>query len=300
MDERGLFSRILLVTALVTLAALAGVVATTTAAKKPRKKARSVPAAFCSKPIVNDYYAPLRKLQPLPAIPAGGVLPFAPAGMTVGATGPRLLVGASSVGFRLANAAPATPKPKRLDWIVLERLIRLTKEGQRLHPVALKRIDLAQLPAGRHRGLTFAIPATPAVYSLEVTIQSHRGRLLGRYGEYLRVVERVANAGMTLSAYTNIAPGSTLEACFENHGTAPVVSGPTRIERFDGFTWQPVAVPPQYVPVTTPRLLGPGEAERLGAYLPLSLRTGLYRLIAPGTIADTGEPFTLSAEFGVL
>jgi hypothetical protein len=287
---------------LIAVAALAvgAIVGVASAAKKPRKKAKPAPVAFCSNPIVNDYLAPLRKLQPLPPVPVGGALPFATAGTTVAPTGPRLLVGGSSVGFRLANSAPAGPRPKRLNWIVLERLIRLTKEGQRLHPVALKRIDLAQLPAGKHRGLTFAIPPTPAVYSLEITIQSHRGRLLGRYGEYLRVVDRVANAGMTLSAYDNIPPGTTLGACFENHGTAPVVSGPTRIEHFEDAAWQPVAIPPQYIPATVPRTLGPGEAERLGAYLPLNLRPGLYRLIAPGTIADNGEPFTLSAEFGVL
>jgi hypothetical protein len=59
-------------------------------------------------------------------------------------------------------------------------------------------------------------------------------------------------------------------------------------------------VPPQYVPATVPRTLGPGEAERLSAYLPTNLRPGLYKLVAPGTIVDSGEPFVLTAEFGVL
>ena len=63
----------------------------------------------CSSPVVDNYWAPVEKLQPIPAVPEGGVLPFAPAGMTLGATGPqRLLVGASSIGFRLTNGAPAT------------------------------------------------------------------------------------------------------------------------------------------------------------------------------------------------
>ena len=106
-------------------------------------------------------------------------------------TGPQgLLIGGSSVGFRLTNSAPEGTPTKVLKWVVLERLIRLTDNGQKLHPSGLKRIDLKQLPAGKHRGLTFPLPTSPAVYSVEVTIQNHRGRLLGRYGEYVRVVER--------------------------------------------------------------------------------------------------------------
>jgi hypothetical protein len=301
MTGPGRTSRTLLTIALAAFVGLA-LVAGTSAAKKPKRKAKAEPVAFCSNPIVNDYFAPLSKLQPLPALPTGGALAFGPAGTTVAATGPRLLVGGSTVGFRLANSAPAGAKAKRLDWTVLERLIRLTKEGQRLHPVALKRIDLAQLPAGKHRGLTFQIPPTPAVYSLEVTIQNRRGRLLGRYGEYLREVDRVANAGITLAAYDNVPPGTYLEACFENHGTAPVVpTGATRIERFSGTAWEPVAIPPQYVVnAYGPHELGPGAAEPTGVQVPPDAKPGLYKLIATGTITDSGEPFVLSAEFGVL
>jgi hypothetical protein len=289
----------------IVLAAFVGlvVIAAPGAAKKPKRKKKATPVAFCSNPIVNDYFAPLRKLQPLPALPTGGALPFAPAGTTVTPTGPRLLVGKpSSVGFRLVNSAPASATPKRLNWIVLERLIRLTKEGQRLHPVALKRLDLARLPPGTHRGLTFQIPATPAAYSVEITIQNHRGRLLGRYGEYLREVDRVADAGVSLAAYDNVPPGTFLEACFENHGTAPVLpTGATRLERFSGTAWEPVVLPPQYaVAAAAPYELGPGQAERTGAQIPPAALPGLYKLIATGTITDSGEPFALSAEFGVL
>ena len=184
---------------------------------------------------------------------------------------------------------------------MLERLIRLTKNGQGLHPAGLKRIDLAQLPAGKHRGLTFPIPSTPAVYSLEVTIQNDRGRLLGRYGEYIRVVDRVVNVGMTLVAYDNVVPGSYLESCFENHGTASVAPTGTGLERYDGTTWRPVVVGPQYSPAQTAiqRVLGPGEAERIGTLIPPNARPGLYKLNAAGT-TELGEPVALSAEFGVL
>jgi len=33
--------------------------------------------------------------------------------------------------------------------------------------------------------------------------------------------------------------------------------------------------------------------------VPPNARPGLYKLTATGTVADTGEPLTLSAEFGV-
>jgi hypothetical protein len=281
-----------------------GVPATGSAAKKPKTKTpAAAPAPFCSSPVVDNYWAPVEKLQAIPAVPEGGVLPFAPAGMTLGVTGPqRILVGGSSIGFRLTNGAPATAAtPRRLNWTVLERLIRLTNDGRNLHPEGLKRIDLGQLPAGKHRGLTFPIPDKPALYSLEVTIQNHRGRLLGRYGEYVRVVNRLVNVGLTLSTYDKVVPGAYIESCFENHGSATVTPTGTSLEHLEGTTWRPVVVGPQYSPAQSAiqRILGPGEAERIATLVPPNARPGLYKLSATGT-TDLGELVTLSAEFGVL
>lgn len=266
-----------------------------------KKAAVTTPPPFCSNPVVDNYRAPLEKLQPIPALPEGGVLRFAPEPMTLTATGPQgLLVGASNIGFRLTSAATAAPS-KALNWTVLERLVRLTHNGTRLHPAGLKRINLKQLPAGKHRGLTFPIPDQPAVYSLEATIQNHRGRLLGRYGEYIREVSRTVNTALTLAAYDNVAPGAYLESCFENHGTAAVAPTGTSLERFDGSNWRPVVVGPQYVPAQSAiqRTLGPGEAERIATLVPPNARPGLYKLNAAGN-TELGEPVALSAEFGVL
>jgi hypothetical protein len=268
------------------------------AAKKKHKKA-AVTGPFCSAPVVDNYRAPLEKLKPIPAVPEGGVLPFAPAGLTLGVTGPQgILVGGSSVGLRLTNAATATP---RLGWVVLERLIRFSADGTRVEPAGLKRIDLKQLPAGKHRGLTFPLPTT-GIYSLEITVQNHRGRRLGRYGEYLRVVNRTVSATITLAAYDNVVPGAYLESCFENHGSATVTPTGTALERFDGTIWRQVAVGPQYSPAQTPiqRSLGPGEAERIATLIPPNAKPGLYRLVATGSVVDNGEPVVISAEFGVL
>lgn len=283
------------------LVLLVGLSSIASAAKQKRPKA-ATPAPFCSSTVIDNYRAPLEKLQAIPAPPAGGVLPFAPEGTTLGASGPQgVLVGGSSIGFRLTNSAPTT-SARPLNWTVLERLIRLTEDGSRLHPAGLKRIDLKQLPSGKHRGLTFPLPSTPAIYSLEVTIQNHRGRLLGRYGEYVRVVGRAVNVGLTLSAYDNVVPGAYLESCFENHGSASVTPTGTSLERYDGAAWRPVVVGPQYSPAQTTiqRSLGPGEGERIGTLIPPNARSGLYKLTATGTVLDTGEPVTLSAEFGVL
>jgi hypothetical protein len=267
------------------------------------KTTATAPGPFCSSPVVDNYWAPVEKLQPIPAVPEGGVLPFAPSGLTVGVTGPqRLLIAGSDIGFRLTNAAPTTTAaPQPLNWTVLERLIRLTKDGQNLHPSGLKRINLKQLPVGKRRGLTFPIPSTPAIYSLEITIQNHRGRLLGRYGQYIRVVNRLVTAGITLSAYDKVVPGAYIESCFENHGTASVAPTGTSLEHLENGAWRPVVVGPQYTPAQSPiqRILGPGEAERIATLVPPNARPGLYKLNATGT-TELGEPVTLSAEFGVL
>jgi hypothetical protein len=302
MDDRrrGTLRGVLGACAVAALLGAGSLVATVPDAGATKKAAAPLP--FCSKPIVDNYRAPLQTLQPMPAPPEGGLLRFAPEGTTLAATGPHgLLIGGSNIGFRLANAAPVGTPSKTLNWTVLERLIRLTKNGHGLHPAGLKRLNLKQLPAGKHRGLTFPIATTPAVYSLEVTIQNHRGRLLGRYGEYIRVVPRTVNVGITLAAYTNVVPGSYLESCFENHGTASVAPTATNLERFDGTTWRPVVVGPQYSPAqsTIQRILGPGEAERIATLVPPNAKPGLYKLTATGT-TDLAEPIVLSAEFGVL
>ena len=273
------------------------------AAKKKRHKKAATSAVFCGAPVVDNYWATIEKLKPIPAVPEGGVLPFAPAGLTLGITGPQgiLVGGPTNVGLRLTNAAATTP---RLDWVVLERLIRFSADGTKIQPAGLKRIDLRQLPAGKHRGLTFPLTAAPGIYSLEITIQNHRGRRLGRYGEYLRVVDRTVDVGIKLATYDNVVPGAYLESCFENHGSAAVAPTGTSLERFDGTAWHPVAVPvgPQYLPAQTPilRALGPGEAERIATLVPTNAKPGLYKLNASGIVLDSGEPLTISAEFGVL
>jgi hypothetical protein len=276
---------------------------TADAAKKKPKAKVATSAVFCGSPVVDNYWAPLEKLKPIPAVPEGGVLPFAPAGLTLGITGRQgiLVGGSTSIGLRLTNAAATTP---RLNWVVLERLIRFSADGSKIQPAGLKRIDLKQLPAGKHRGLTFPLTAAPGIYSLEITIQNHRGRLLGRYGEYVRVVNRTVEVGIKLAAYDNVAPGSYVESCFENHGSASVAPTGTSLERFDGSTWRPVAVPvgPQYAPAQSPiqRALGPGEAERIGTLIPSNAKSGVYKLTATGVVLDSGEPIVLTAEFGVL
>jgi hypothetical protein len=304
--RRGILRKMLILGAALALlvGALAALPTSSPAGKKKKKTPPAVtqPAPFCSVAVVDNYRAPLEKLQKIPALPEGGVLRFAPSGVTLAATGPQgLLVGGSTVGFRLANNAGEPAVAPRLNWTVLERLTRITKEGTRFHPGGLKRIDLAQLPAGKHRGLTFPLPSTPAIYSLEITIQNHRGRLLGRYGEYIRVVERVVDTGLTLSAYDQIAPGAYLESCFENRGTATITPTGTGLERFDGSAWRPVVVGPRYSPAQTTiqRTLGPGEAERIGTLIPPNALPGLYKLNASG-VTDLGEPVALAAEFGAL
>ena len=274
------------------------------AKKKTKAKKTATSAVFCGSPVVDNYWATVEKLKPIPAVPEGGVLKFAPAGLTLGITGPQgLLIGGTSVGLRLTNASTAPAVAPRLGWVVLERLIRFSADGTKIQPAGLKRIDLRQLPAGKHRGLTFPLTGAPGIYSLEITIQNHRGRLLGRYGEYLRVVNRTVDVGIKLATYDNVVPGSYLESCFENHGSASVVPTATSLERFDGTTWRPVAVPvgPQYAPAQSAiqRSLGPGEAERIGTLVPAGAKPGLYKLIATGTVLDSGEPVVIGAEFGV-
>ena len=244
----------------------AGSPATSGAARHAKPKKPKTPAAstapFCSSPVVDNYWAPVEKLQPIPAPPEGGVLPFAPVGMTLGATGPqRLLVGGSNIGFRLTNGAPATEAaPRRLDWTVLERLIRLTDERPQPPPgrpqtdrpeaAAGGQAPRADLPDPEQAGDLLARsddpePPRPAPRPLR---RVHPRRQPPRQRRHHALGHRQRR------------PRRQLESCFENHGSATVTPTGTNLERLEGDVWRPVALGP---PTDTPaRLRAPGPRPR--------------------------------------
>ncbi len=130
-----------------------------------------------------------------------------------------------------------------------------------------------------------------------MTIQNHRGRLLGRYGEYVRVVERNVDAGLSLPTYDNVAARLDARSVLRKQRHRDVTPGATTLERLDGTTWRPVNTPTTYSLAT--RTLGAGESEKLGIAIPPRALPGLYKLTVTGT-TDLGEPVTVAAEFGVL
>ena len=256
-----------------------------------------MPAPYCSNPGTN-YLAPVQKLQAIPAVPEGGVLQVrarrddARGYRAAGAADRRLQrrLSADQLGARRdADESAQVGRARAADPAHRQRAEAAPIRAEADRPQATPR---RQAPR-----LTFPLPTSPAVYSVEVTIQNHRGRLLGRYGEYVRVVERKVEVGVSLPTYDNVLPGSTLEACFENKGTATMTPGATTLERLDGTTWKPVNMPTTYSLAT--RTLGPGESEKLGVAIPPRASGGLYKLTVTGA-TDLGEPVTVTAEFGVL
>lgn len=231
---------------------------------------------------VVDYGAPFEKLPRLRRVPPTERLPFAPPRVWLGSLGGGLTSGASTLGFRLSYD---TPHPVTLDWTLAARLRRVSPASPAGHLVATRHVRIADAKGSGARRLAFSVSAKPAIYAAEVSIFDGERRIIGRYGEYLRVLPFAPAAELRILGGP-FHPGEWVTGCLENRGTVPLEPESTTIEREDASGWHPVAIGPQYhvaVPFTL-RYLEPGEAGVVSSYLPPDAVAGSYRLAWDGTV----------------
>lgn len=213
---------------------------------------------FCDGDIARDYEAPFRRMPPVRP-PPEGELPFGPRNMSMFRVDWRSVVlRGGNLGYRF-GAKDAGARTLRLNWDVTARLLAVDARGHFLREVGEERERFRSAGGYDERGYDlpeFVFAAKDVgLYRFDLSFRSLRGRALGRYREYFRVVPRSVRMELRLSS-TVFHPGETAYARVANLGTNGM-NVPFRyaVERLAGAVWDGAGV------TTTPGdALSPGES----------------------------------------
>jgi hypothetical protein len=260
----------------------------------------SIASGFCDTQVVHDYTRVLRKMPPLRGVPANHDLPFGPSGLYLfkGNRAPVMVpIGApGGVGFAITNKRGGSNQPVvHIDWLETIKLTEVDKSGSPLRLLEWRSRRVTRAPGA---GLWVDFAGAPGFYRLDFVIRNRKGRVLGKFGEYFRVLAAKTNGRISLDA-PSYQPGQSVSACLENFGTTTLSSGAARtIEVFDGSAWSRSPIdPPTSVAFQIP-FLGPGEAVPVGSFpLPSDAPDGRYRWTWRGSVANA--PLQISSEFSI-
>lgn len=182
---------------------------------------------FCAPTLVHDYGTPLDHMKRVHGPPASGKLPFGPRALTFRSPEERVLVPGVSThiayGFEVLSGEVL---PRRIEWKVSSQLSRVNAKGKSLGAARRRTVKLATESAKVADGIGFEynVGSAPAFYLATITFIRLDGKVLGRYGQYFRVV--AAKSRTRLAAdHSSIARGETLSFRVENSGTSPVSFG---------------------------------------------------------------------------
>ena len=208
-----------------------------------------------------------------------GDLPFGPSGLKAKSKSRSPISTAGTAAGYLVSYGHGRP-PKSLNWTVTWTLhpsapSRCRRED--LGPSAEKKVTRAA--SGAIARVNGFVSGRPGFYRSLLTIQNRAGRVLGRFGEYLRILRPTFNAAVVLDS-TTVSPGGSIRACLVNSGTTTLSYGEEFwIEQFDGSAWKaaPLPDPPlSFEPIGLSS--GPGEqVSRWELTIPTSVDPGLYR-----------------------
>ncbi len=195
---------------------------------------------FCDGTIARDYEAPFSQMPPVRP-PPEGELPFGPRNMSMFRVDWRsVALRGGNLGYRF-GAKDAGTRTLRLNWDVTARLIAVDTRGRPVREVGRVHKRFTSVSGYDERGYDlpeFVFPAKHVgLYRFDLSFRSLRGRALGRYREYFRVLRRTVKMDLRLSS-TRFHPGETAYARMANLGTNGL-NVPFRyaVERLDGTTW---------------------------------------------------------------
>ncbi len=233
---------------------------------------------------------------------------FAPARVFLGRDGfGPLQVGPGERGFRLSFSpySEGNSASRRLDWQVTSRLAKLDRRGRALGPPQTIERHVKRVPAGSGVDFSFDIPGKPAIYGVEIVFENSKGKRLGRFGEYFRVLRPSLDFDFFLDK-TTFRRGEVVRAWLANRGVAYFSFGLGQtIEYKTGDTWTPVKFSSGIVPAIG---LGIGPGVKTSCWsttIPPEAALGTYRFaktVDHSTEArfGRGAPLGLSAEFTVV
>jgi hypothetical protein len=263
------------------------------------------PQRYCSFVRVRNYERPLLALPAVRRLPGASErgslrkLPFGPPGLRLtqqgDLTGERLDLGGGPFGYRLT--VKSIGHRIRLDWLVLARLFSVASNESRHLQTSRRRVS--EVGYGR-QGDTIIVdlPKRPAIYRLDLTFKNAGGRVLGRFSEYVRVVEALAEARIGTQRKRYQA-GDTLRGRVENLGTEAVLFPPSfLVEKFVDGNWVRVGPARTIWPRSLSALKAGWASNCMIYHIPSHFTPGLYRL--KKWLSYLGEEeFDATAEFYV-
>lgn len=242
-------------------------------------------AGFCETKVVRDYAKPLEQMPRLRAVPADRRLPFGPHGVYLfPRSNVQILLPKSRerVGYTLRivkSGKLSNPDLPPLKWLVTAKLVRVDPHGRLRELLKWRRRRI--IGPGDNGDFGFGAPKRLGNYRVEIAFRSGIGRLLGRFGEYFRVLAPIADPRLTLNA-ASYSPGESVLACFENYGTTTLGydNCGISIQSYNGSAWEQAAI---YTPRACADVgleLGPGEASYVGNFIiPADAPPGSYRAV---------------------
>jgi hypothetical protein len=255
-----------------------------------------VDSDFCSRPVVRDFEKPFDRMPRVHEPPFSGELPFAPSRTYLHQ--PRSQVLVTDEYMQIGYAFGVDQGPDRtfaLNWLVSGRLFKVNGRGESIKALTDKKWSIGTVSDEEFGDLAFrfGLPSGEGLYRVDLIFRKDNGRVIGRYGQYFRVVRPTVSVRLALSQQS-ARSGEAIFLRIENFGTTAVsYAEPFYVERFNGTGWVPY--PLGYAwhrPIF--RIRG-GLAGKCQSFpIPSDMPSGLYRFRKP--LASPGRALTASFE----
>jgi hypothetical protein len=167
-----------------------------------------------------------------------------------------------------------------VEWQVRARLRALDEAGNVVGTVDRGRLWIKRVKGAGGIKMYLQPPRAPGFYRYDIRFSDRRGRLLGAYSEYLKVVLPIWAPALATD-YGVYRPGGLVLSRVENHGTESVLLGEDfRLQRLRGGEWAGV---PGVAGGGWLLWLGSAEAGATGRCsalkLPQDIAPGEYRIV---------------------
>jgi hypothetical protein len=236
---------------------------------------------FCGPRVAKDYLRPLARMASTRRVPSSGKIPFAPAGLNLEARGGSLVVGGGSVGFGFSDEAVG--QVRHLNWEVSVRLFKVGARGEVVATLGSTRRRIGSVRGNAIKDLLIEVVGSPAFYRVEIVFRRIGSRrVLGKFGNYVRVVRPHFDARLLVSAPV-VHRRELISARLANFGTETIssISPDWRfaVQRFDGKEWVTAASDPppeRHKPIVQKLLAGQMDGC-IGLRIPSFEEAGRYR-----------------------
>jgi hypothetical protein len=248
----------------------------------------------CPEPQTQNYLAALEKMPRLRGVPESGKLPFGPNAVRLLPLA-GLISGGGPSGFQMESLNSRATY--RLHWRVQMEVKRVSRSGRPGRVLGVKEVRLGHPRSLWKKPIRLLrrLSSDPSYYRLDLSIYGSHDRLLGRFGEYVRVVPRRIAARLEVAPKV-VSPGGLLRVRVFNPGTTSLSFGPAfTLERLTSTGWFMPAGPRQFWPPTATVISAGAVGRCEGFPLPSGLEAGSYRLSKK--VASSKKNFFIRARF---